>query len=239
MKVNHLSIKSTHNRLYHRLSDTPLLRRRLMANIFAINAMCLATSLLRLSNLGTDPYACMNLGFSLLSELSFGTCTAIVCYTLFIPVLLLGRQFIKAGTIIYLLLLGPLCDVYSFLLFSFVGQPESVLLPARIFILISGILISCIGTAFYLCSNIGLGPYDALNWIIEHRSNKKIPYKWGRIACDAICVTIGFLCGSVVGVGTVALVCCTGPIVSFFNRHAAVPIIYGKGAVNPLEKQVS
>lgn len=245
MKSNHFSIKTTQSWLHHCLSDTPLLRRRLLANIFALNVMGLATALLRLSNLGPDPYSCLNLGISLLSGISFGTCMVITCAALFIPVFLLGRQFVKVGTVLYLILLGPLCDLYAFLLFSSVGLPETLLLPSRMFFLIAGILSLCLGVAFYLCANVGLGPYDALNWIIEHRSNKRISYKWSRIICDVICVIISFLCtsiagvGTVVGIGTVALAFCTGPIVSFFNHHAAVPFIYGKGAVNPLEKQVS
>ena len=221
---------------WNRLKATPRIRRRIAANIVGINIMCVATAMLRLSNFGTDPYSCMNLGLSLISNLSFGTCTSIVCFLLFIPVLLLGRQFIKAGTVIYLLLLGPLCDIYSMLLFTYIGMPDTLTLYSRIFFLITGILTSCFGVAFYLCSDIGLGPYDGIPWIIEHRTNGRVPFKWGRILCDCTCIIIGFFCGSIISIGTLAMACCTGPIVSFFNRRAAVPFIYGKGAVNPLEK---
>lgn len=237
MKVHQLNSNMQYTSRWHRLKTTPRIRRRIASNIVAINIMCFATAMLRLSNFGTDPYSCMNLGFSLVSSLSFGTCTSIVCFLLFIPVLLLGRQFIKAGTIIYLLLLGPLCDVYSFILFSAVGLPETLNITSRICFLAFGILTSCLGVSFYLCSNIGLGPYDAIPWIMEHRSNGHVTYKWGRILCDCTCILLGFLCGSIIGIGTLAMACCTGPIVSFFNRHAAVPFIYGKGATNPLEKQ--
>lgn len=236
MEIHQLPVNMQQTSRWHRLKAMPRIRRRILANILAINIMCLATAMLRLSNFGTDPYSCMNLGLSLISHLSFGTCTLIVCFALFIPVLLLGRQFIKAGTIIYLLLLGPLCDLYSFLLFSYIGMPESLLLWSRIFFLIVGILTSCLGVSFYLCSNIGLGPYDAIPWILEHRSNGHFTYKWGRILCDCTCILIGFLCGSIIGIGTLAMACFTGPIVAFFNRRAAVPCIYGQGAVNPLEK---
>ncbi len=235
MKHNHFSLNiPIHSRWRHTASSH--MRRRILTNILAINIMCLATSMLRLSNFGTDPYSCMNLGLSLWSSFSFGTCTSIVCFLLFIPVLLLGRQFIKAGTIMYLILLGPLCDIYSFILFSSIGLPETLSVTSRICFLVVGIFTSCLGVSFYLCSNIGLGPYDAIPWILEHRSDGHITYKWGRILCDCTCIIIGFFCGSIIGIGTLAMACCTGPIVSFFNRHAAVPFIYGKGAVNPLEK---
>ena len=202
MKIDSFNSNMQYTSRWHRLKTTPRIRRRIASNIVAINIMCFATAMLRLSHFGTDPYSCMNLGLSLISSLSFGTFTSIVCFLLFIPVLLLGRQFIKAGTIIYLILLGPLCDVYSFILFSSIGLPETLAITSRICFLTAGILISCLGVSFYLCSNIGLGPYDAIPWILEHRSDGHITYKWGRILCDCTCIIIGFFCGSIIGIGT-------------------------------------
>lgn len=50
----------------------------------AISCMACSTSLLRLSLFGNDPFSCMNLGYSLLTGLSFGSCVSIFNILLFI-----------------------------------------------------------------------------------------------------------------------------------------------------------
>ena len=57
-------------------------------------------------------------------------------------------------------------------------------------------------------------------------TSKKFPFKYARIATDATATFIGFILGSIVGVGTLIMACGTGPLVNFFNENFTRPMIY-------------
>lgn len=212
------------------------MRRRVLADVAGIILAALSMALLRLALFGNDPYSCMNLGISAISGLSFGTCTTGMILLLFIPVLLLERHYIKPGSIIYLALLGPVSDAWYTLLIAALGTPETLPLYTHVLLLISGILISAYGVSLYLCADLGLGPYDALPWIIEHRSHGRIPFRWARVLCDSTCLVIGFMLGSLIGIGTLILACFMGPLMSFCNTRINMPLIYGKSILSPVKK---
>ena len=48
---------------------------------------------------------------------------------------------------------------------------------------------------------------------------------------DLICIIIGFLLGSIVGIGTLITALFMGPIIAFFNKKVAIPLRYGKGYI--------
>ena len=43
-----------------------------------------------------------------------------------------------------------------------------------------------------------------------------------------VCVTAGFIMGSVPGVGTLITACFMGPLITFFDNHVSIPLRYGK-----------
>ena len=45
---------------------------------------------------------------------------------------------------------------------------------------------------------------------------ERVEFRWVRVACDLFFVVLGFLLGGTVGVGTIAAVCLTGPLVQFW-----------------------
>lgn len=219
--------------IIQRIISRPHMKRRITANIFGIIIMALAMTILRMSLFGNDPYSCMNLGISPFLGISFGTWTTCMALLLFLPVLLLERHYIQVGSFIYLLVLGPASDMwYSVFLFLF-GNPQALSMTSRILFLLFGIVISCFSTSLYICSDLGLGPYDALPWIIEHRSHNRLQFRWGRVLCDCSSVLVGFVLGSIVSIGTLIMALFTGPLISFFNNRLNMPLIYGKGMSLP------
>ncbi|MFV0636369.1 YczE/YyaS/YitT family protein [Mitsuokella sp. WILCCON 0060] len=191
---------------------------------FALTLMASSTSLLRLSLFGNDPFSCMNLGFSLVSGLSFGTCLSIFNVLALVLLFFCGRRYISIGTWIYLFALGPMADVSYNLLAPFLTVGTADLI-GRSLLLISGILISTFGVSLYMCSAIGMGPYDAISWIVEDRTKGRIPFRYARIALDVTAVIIGFAFGSIVGLGTLIMACGTGPLISFHSRHFSRPLL--------------
>lgn len=53
-------------------------------------------------------------------------------------------------------------------------------------------------------------------------------FKYIRIACDLVCVLIGWLLGATVGIGTIITAFFMGPLISFFRRTVSEPMRYGK-----------
>lgn len=78
-------------------------------------------------------------------------------------------------------------------------------------------------------ADMGIAPYDAFGVIIEKISNRKIPFKVARVLTDVICVAIGFLFGSIVGVATVITAFCMGPLIEVFRVQCMEKLIIKYG----------
>ena len=193
------------------------LRKRSLFFAAAISCMACSTSLLRLSLFGNDPYSCMNLGYSLLTGLSFGSCVSIFNVLLFIPMLTCGRRYLRIGTFIYLVLLGPVSDLSYSLFAPFLAVPADDLIP-RILLLLSDMAVSCFGVSLYMCLDFGMGPYDAASCIINDMTHGRLPFRYAR-----------FLLGSLVGIGTVVMALGMGPLINFFNQHVNTPLLRHNG----------
>ena len=175
---------------------------------------------LRLSNFGTDPFNCMNLGVSSHIPLSYGTYQLLVNLVLFIPLVIIKPKILGPGAIVNMFLLAYIVEFFTWLFGVFGLTAEGIIgfLAVRILCLVLGILCVCYGVALYMECNMGTAAYDALGTIIEEKSKGKLQYRWIRVTTDVICVAIGFITGSVVGVGTLISAFFTGPLVSLFRK---------------------
>ena len=68
--------------------------------------------------------------------------------------------------------------------------------------------------------------YDAIPIVISNRSKK--PFRFCRIGCDLICVTIGTVCGLLPGLGTLVTAFFMGPLIELFNNKFSRPLLYGR-----------
>ena len=203
------------------------MRRRIAAILGAHVAMGFSVVLMRFSLCGNDPFSCMNLGYANVSGLSYGTCVIIFNLALIIPVALLDRSYLRFGTLINMFMLGIIADFWYALLgpLAIFAEPS---LPLRGMLLASGVVLTCLSCSLYMSSRLGMGPYDAIGWILSERSGGRVPFRVVRILIDACAVTIGFACGSIVGLGTLVLACGTGPLIEFFNQKVSLPLLYGE-----------
>lgn len=214
------------NSLMTKIKNTNRLVRRIFSLCGGVAVMSVAVGMLRASLFGNDPYSCMTIGFSNATGLSFGVMMTIINIVLFIPMLIWGRNYIKVGILFYLLFLGPMSDGCYSITLAVLGEPNTYSLGIRAALLVSGVFISSYGTSLYTCSNGGLGPYDAIGWILQHASGEKIAFRWIRIGMDCISSSLGLYFGSIVSLGTITLAFFTGPLVSFFNK-INLYMIYG------------
>lgn len=203
------------------------LAMRIVLVVLANMILGLGISLLRLAGFGTDPYTCMNLGVSSKLGMSYGTYQMIFNIVLFIPVFILDRKSFGVGALVNMLVLGYFVEFFMFA-FGAVGITIEGLagnLLIQIPILTLGVFVVCFGVALYMFCDLGSAPYDRLGVIIENYSHGKIKFKWARVCLDILSTVVGFLTGSVIGIGTVIIAFFTGPIVSFFREKVIAPRI--------------
>ena len=89
----------------------------------------------------------------------------------------------------------------------YIPTPESYLF--QIFQAIMGVLVTGMGGAIYLISNLGPGPRDGLMTGLQQVTNLPIALVRGSIEVTA--VTVGWTLGGVVGLGTLMFAFFIGP----------------------------
>lgn len=205
----------------------PILKRRVIAIFVAHIIMAFGVNLLRVSLFGNDPFSCMCLGFSNTSGMSYGTCAILFNIVAIIPIFILDRSFIQFGTLVNMFVFPIIADIEFALMIYFFPWLGSIALAGRIIALIVGVVVTCFGASMYMTTNLGMGPYDAIGWIVEKKTAKKIPFKYARIGLDSISTVTGFIFGSIVSLGTLTMALGTGPLIVFFTENINKKLIYG------------
>ncbi|SEO89389.1 Uncharacterized membrane protein YczE [Amphibacillus marinus] len=184
----------------------------------------LAVGIFIIAELGTDPFATLNLGISSTLGLSLGFYQLIFNALLFIVIIIYGRDLIGLGTIVNMVAIGFIADWmvagYNNL------QYEQLPIIIRLIMLFSGVLIASFGLSLYITAQLGVAPYDALPLIIMKLFNEKIAFAKARLIVDVLAVIIGFLFGAVLGVGTLVIAISLGPVVNYFNNRFSKPLLY-------------
>ena len=97
-------------------------------------------------------------------------------------------------------------------------------LPARIGVMLIGVVIVCLGVSLYQTSDSGVSPYDSLALCM--RDHLPVPYFWCRILTDGLAALIAWAFGGVVGLGTLTCALALGPIISLFDRAVSQRLLH-------------
>lgn len=147
-----------------------------------------------------------------LSGEQLGYATSVVNVAIVILLVFIGRRYVNIGTFIYILPYGFFVDLGTkiyMLLF-----PEATL-GLRIVGVILGCLGIFLGVAIYIVADIGVDPFTGLTLRIGEKLNWK--YRRAKIVFDVCLTVLGFLMGGKLGVITVVVTLCGGPIIQFFT----------------------
>ena len=199
-------------------------RRRLIMTFVGIVVCAMSGGIMKRAGFGGDPFQMFTNGLDNVLPLDFGTIHVIISTLLLTVIFKLDKHYIGVATVFNLFLTGYIVD------FTYRGL--GVLFPApgmalRIAMLVIGLVLMCFSASLYFTSDMGVSPYDFVALYIA-KIQKKIPFRFVRISTDAICVTAGFLMGSVPGIGTLITACFMGPLITFFDNHVSIPLRYGK-----------
>lgn len=170
--------------------------------------------------LGVAPWDVLTQGIGKQTGLEFGLITNLIgvfVLMLWIPI----RQKPGVGTVANVLLIGPSAQLGLWLI------PEPTELIARILLLAGGLLLIALATGLYIGARFGPGPRDGLMTGIHHKFGWKL---WVvRTALEVTVLSIGWLLGGNVGIGTVAFALLIGPMV-----NVTIPFFMVPAAVHPV-----
>ena len=153
--------------------------KRIFLTIISIIVMGFGIALFNVSGFGVDPFTSMNMNVSSTLGIGYGTYQLIVNAVIIVFVVIFAhRGLIGVGTAINMIGVGYSCELFSSLITPMIGDNIIV----RICLLAAGIIVLCFSCSLFFVSNIGVGPYDSVGFMISNAT--KIHYKWVRVMTD-------------------------------------------------------
>jgi len=209
--------------------------RRILMSLLGVIICAVSVGVFKIAALGVDPFQSLMSGLDSLIPIPFGTLYVIVNLVLLTFSLVVDRSKIGLATFINLFLLGYITE-YTYAFLQTVIVAPSMLV--RVACLLVGIVVICFGSALYMTADLGVSTYDAVAIALAGKW-KLAPFQYCRIATDVVCVVSGvalfLLAGGTVaaiptiaGVGTIITAFFMGPLIEFFNRTVARPMLARK-----------
>jgi len=179
--------------------------KTLLFLIFGLFLFGLGETLLLASGAGVSPWTVLAEGISIYSSYSVGWSTfwvSLAVLLLWIPL----KQKPGIGTILNVIIIALVFD-YTL---PYLPNPENYGL--KVLQVIIGVLITGLGSGFYLISNLGPGPRDGLMTGVQRITGK--PIALVRSTIEVIVVFFGWKLGGTVGLGTIIFALGIGPTVA-------------------------
>jgi uncharacterized membrane protein YczE len=156
---------------------------------------------------GLDPWDVFHQGLARRTPMTIGIASAVVGVAVLLAWIPL-RNRPGIGTVANVIVIAVTVDASLALM----ATPTS--LPVRIAMMIGAVVLNAISTVLYIGAGLGPGPRDGLMTGLVVRTGLSV--RLIRTAIEAIVLTVGWLLGGTVGVGTVLYAFGIGPLVQFF-----------------------
>ncbi|MFD6353738.1 hypothetical protein KHQ06_02575 [Nocardia tengchongensis] len=191
-----------------------MLLRRLLALYVGLWLYGLSMAVMIRAALGLDPWDVFHQGVADHVPLSFGTVVAITGAAVLLAWIPL-RQWPGLGTVSNVVVIGISVDVGLWLL------PELPGLPLRIGAMGAAVVLNAIATVLYIGAGMGPGPRDGLMTGLVRRTARPV---WVvRTGLEATVLSVGWLLGGSVGIGTLVYAFGIGPLIQlmipYVNRY--------------------
>ncbi len=180
----------------------------LLSGLFLLG---LSISLQVNANLGYAPWTVLSDGLSKRLGISLGN-SEIAISVCVIAIDLISREKIGLGTIANMLLVGAFLDLIN----SWGIIPQSPNVFVGILMLLLGAVILAVGCYLYIGVGYGAGPRDTLMVFVMKLTGKSLALC--RSSIEITVLTVGFLLGGQVGIGTVIQASTSGIIMGLVFR---------------------
>jgi hypothetical protein len=150
-------------------------------------------ALLVITGLGNSPWVVLSEGLTKRTGIDIGVTTfwvSVVVLLLWIPL----KEKPGLGTISNIVVIAAVLDV------SIRYLPKVETLAVGIPVVIAGVLIVGLGSSLYLTCNLGPGPRDGLMTSLHNKTGVRVSRV--RFTLEVIVLSIGYLLGGTVGIGT-------------------------------------
>ncbi|MDN5563707.1 MULTISPECIES: membrane protein YczE [Luteococcus] len=182
--------------------------RRITQLLVGLVIFGVSIALVLRGGLGMSPWDVLHVGIAIHVPLSIGTVSILVgCLVLLLWIPL--EQWPGLGTILNIFVVGIALDATL----AVVHEPALqgwVNWLARAGLLVSGIVLNGLAGALYIGSQLGPGPRDGLMTSLTGLTGRPIGLIRGLI--EVTVLTLGWLLGGPVGLGTVAYALAIGPL---------------------------
>ena len=200
---------------------------KILVFIIGIFIVQLGVALFIQSNAGVDTYTIIMEGLSNLLNITVGQANILIMVIIFIGMLLFAREYIRIGTFLATFITGIFLDLVVMSLNGLgIGTLPFML---RLIILALGCVVIAIGFAILNAPELSVSPLDQLPLIIVDKT--KFTYSQVRITQDVVFITVGYLLGGTLGVGTIIALLLIGPCIQFTLKHICEPL---KAKINAL-----
>jgi uncharacterized membrane protein YczE len=159
------------------------------------------------SNLGTSPWAVLEVALSNLTGISPGRMSIIVGFVVLLGALAM-RERVGWGTLGNIVFIGLWEDLFLRYIPSVDDQ-----FPVQMAMLLTAVFMMGIASAVYIGVDAGAGPRDSL-MLAFHRTTG-ISIRLGRAIIEIIVVAVGWFLGGPLGIGTVIFALLIGPAVQW------------------------
>jgi uncharacterized membrane protein YczE len=156
------------------------------------------------AGLGLGPWESLHQGISYRTGIPIGTISILLGAPILLMWLPLGER-IGVGTVLNVVCIGMVTNI------SLTFLPKFSLLALQLVQMALGIVIIGIGSGLYLSTRLGAGPRDGLMMGLIRRTGWSV--RVTRTALELTVLTIGFLLGGSIGIGTLAFALGIGPVV--------------------------
>jgi uncharacterized membrane protein YczE len=156
------------------------------------------------ASLGLDPWDVFHQGLAGRTGLSFGTVTAIVGVAVLLAWIPL-RNRPGIGTVANVIVIAVVVDA------SLAILPSPSAMWLRIALMISAVVLNAVSTVLYIGAGLGPGPRDGLMTGLVARTGLSV--RLVRTSIEVTVLTVGWLLGGTVGVGTLVYAFGIGPMV--------------------------
>ncbi|GLP76474.1 membrane protein [Mycobacterium antarcticum] len=161
------------------------------------------------AGLGLDPWDVFHQGLAGRTGMTIGIASAVVGVAVLLAWIPL-RNRPGIGTVANVIVIAVTVDAALAVL----PAPTSV--PVRVAMMLGAVLLNAISTVLYIGAGLGPGPRDGLMTGLVARTGLSV--RLVRTSIEATVLTVGWLLGGTVGVGTVVYAFGIGPLVQLILR---------------------
>lgn len=170
-------------------------------------------SLFLYTGLGVDAGSVMELGVANVMKTSYGTAALTVNIVILAVVFFIDKSYINISSVLAMFAIGYSADFMNIILKLLMPGGES--LPVKIIMITAGVFVIGLGICTYIWADLGVAAIDIVSELVTDKL--KLPYRAVRITGDIIFVSIGWILGGTVGIGTIAAALLLGPAVQFIR----------------------